>query len=226
MLEIKQTCTPGTVIRFGSSKRTMINRFIEIVVANKFTEISIPILQFQETFKDKVGEENNNLMYNFSDRGSRNLCLAPEYTAVIQKLSKEYFKYKKDVKIFYVQQCFRGEKQQFGRWREFTQFGVEIINPTGYIGTKESEMPTIQYLRHIAEHLIKEITPNLIVRDNVPRGLDYYKEGIGFEIMCPELGTAQQVCGGGEYDGGAGFAIGVDRLMIIKEKDRLRDEQR
>jgi histidyl-tRNA synthetase len=61
------------------------------------------------------------------------------------------------------------------------------------------------------------MTTNYEVNLDVTRGLDYYKEGKGFEIACPELGAAKQICGGGEYDGGAGFAIGLDRLMLCKK---------
>jgi len=54
-------------------------------------------------------------MFNFTDRGNRNICLAPEYTAVIQKLSNTTFKYQKDIKLFYIAECFRGEKPQAGQ---------------------------------------------------------------------------------------------------------------
>lgn len=225
MVDIKVNCLPGTVIRYGNSKRRIVSRFVEILLANGFNEISIPIMQHQHIFENKVGEENNNLMFNFKDRGGRDVCLAPEYTAVIQQLAQHTFKLRKDVKLFYEQECFRGEKPQLGRWRQFTQFGVEILNPTGYIGSAQSGLPTMQFLRHMAEALIKEITPNFVVRQDVSRGLDYYKEGKGFEIYCPELGACQQVCGGGEYENGMGFAIGIDRLMVISEKDKLRDKQ-
>lgn len=52
------------------------------------------------------------------------------------------------------------------------------------------------------------------VNKNAKRGLDYYKNGRGFEIICESLGSSKQVCGGGEYDGGVGFAIGIDRLLL------------
>jgi len=44
--------------------------------------------------------------------------------------------------------------------------------------------------------------------------LDYYKEGMGFEIICDQLGSSKQICGGGEYTVGIGFAIGIDRLLF------------
>ena len=171
-----------------------------------YQEIQIPIIQHQELFKGKVGEENNNMMYNFSDRGGRELCLAPEYTAVIQQLAKTTFKNEKDVKVFYIAECFRGEKPQAGRFRQFTQLGVEILNPT---------TDRLDYCTVLAMRLIRNINSNFELNTDVTRGLDYYKEGKGFEISCDELGSSKQVCGGGAYDGGVGFAIGIDRLLSL-----------
>ena len=204
MKEIKETCYKGTRIILGNKKRNLINKMIEILQKNGYQEIQIPIIQYQEIFKDKVGIENNNLMFNFNDRGNREICLAPEYTAIIQKLAKTTFKNEKDIKVFYVAECFRGEKPQAGRYRQFTQLGVEIINPT-----KIYQLPVL------ADELISIVTKNFEIDYNVTRGLDYYKDGQGFEITCDELGSSKQVCGGGEYDGGVGFAIGIDRLLNI-----------
>lgn len=206
MKEIKETCYKGTRILLDNEKRNLINKMIDVLLKEEFQEIQIPIIQHQEIFKNKVGEENNNLMYNFTDRGNRNLCLAPEYTAVIQQLAKTTFKNQKDVKLFYVQECFRGEKPQAGRYRQFTQLGVEILNPSKDYNTD---------LQLLALELI-DINENLLVLNrDAKRGLDYYKEGKGFEITCDELGSSKQVCGGGEYDGGIGFAIGIDRLLEL-----------
>jgi histidyl-tRNA synthetase len=209
MKEIKETCCKGTRIILGNEKRDLINNMINILKEEDFQEIQIPIIQYQEIFKGKVGEENNNLMYNFKDRGNRDLCLAPEYTAVVQQLAKTTFNNQKDIKLFYVAECFRGEKPQAGRYRQFTQLGIEILNPTKeYISF---------YLSGIAEQMISLITKEFKTEFNVTRGLDYYKEGKGFEITCDSLGSSKQVCGGGEYEGGIGFAIGIDRLLNIKK---------
>ena len=200
--EIKENCYKGTRIILGNKKRSVIDKMISILKSNGFQEIQIPIIQYQETFKNKVGTENNNLMFNFSDRGNREICLSPEYTAVIQNLSKTYFKDKRNVKVFYVAECFRGEKPQAGRYRQFTQLGVEIINPT-----------EIGMLPLLASDLVSTVTKEFDINFDVTRGLDYYKEDKGFEIVCEQLGSSKQICGGGEYDGGVGFAIGIDRLL-------------
>lgn len=209
MKEIKETTYKGTRILIGNEKRTTTNLMAKYLIEKGYQEISIPVIQYQETFANKVGEENNNLMFNFTDRGNRNVCLAPEYTAVIQKLANTTFKFQKDIKLFYVQECFRGESPQAGRYRQFTQFGAEIINPSK------------DYLEELigdASELIKCFgIKGFEINRSVKRGLDYYKDGKGFEISYDKLGSSKQVCGGGEYEGGIGFAIGVDRLLNALE---------
>lgn len=200
----------GTRILFGdaaSKKRDMLDFCIKLLKSYEYKEVMIPILQLQETFAKKVGEENNNLMFNFKDRGDRDICLAPEYTAIVQQMAKQQFKYAKDVKMFYIGECFRGEKPQAGRYRQFTQFGVEIINPTKDYGREMLE---------IAENIISNYTRNYTINNEATRGLDYYVGGKGFEINCPELGAQNQICGGGSYPEGIGFAVGIDRLLLCK----------
>jgi histidyl-tRNA synthetase len=205
METIKETCYKGTRILLGNEKQEYLQKCREYLKEEGFVEIQIPVIQHSEIFAGKVGEENNNMMYNLTDRGGRDLVLCPEYTAVVQKLSSTYFRQKKDVKLFYVAECFRGEKPQAGRYRQFTQLGIEILNPTKNYNLMDT-----------AQDLIEFITNKYYTQRGVKRGLDYYKEGKGFEISCEELGSSKQVCGGGEYDGGVGFAIGVDRLMELK----------
>lgn len=210
-MEIKLENTyKGTRILFAESakrKRDILNKMIEVLESYGYQEIMIPVIQKQETFQSKVGDENRNMMFNFKDRGDRDLCLVPEYTAVVQQLTKEKFKFTNNVKMFYIGECFRGENTQAGRWRQFTQFGVEVLNPTKDYSDEMVE---------IAKKLIELVTKNYEVNLDATRGLDYYKGGKGFEIVCPELGASKQICGGGSYEGGIGFAVGIDRLLICK----------
>ena len=209
-MEIKLESTyKGTRILFANKakqKRDLLNKMMDILYSYGYEEMFIPIIQLSSTFVLKVGEENNNMMYNFKDLGDRDLCLAPEYTAIVQQMTDSIFKYKKDIKLFYIGECFRGERPQAGRYRQFTQFGVEVLNPSKDYGDEMIE---------IATKLTKLATDNYELNTSVTRGLDYYKEGLGFEIACPNLGSSKQVCGGGAYDGGVGFAIGIDRLLML-----------
>jgi histidyl-tRNA synthetase len=210
-MEIKSSNTyKGTRILFAETakkKRDLLNQMIQILESYGYQEMMIPVIQLSETFESKVGEENNNMMYNFTDRGNRDICLAPEYTAIVQQLSKETFKFQKNVKLFYIGECFRGEKPQAGRYRQFTQFGVEVLNPTEDLTDEMIE---------IATKLIELVTDNYELNTEATRGLDYYTGSRGFEIACPDLGAQKQICGGGSYEGGVGFALGVDRMLLCK----------
>ncbi|TXH40592.1 MAG: hypothetical protein E6Q97_39310 [Desulfurellales bacterium] len=208
MRTIKTTTYKGTVIRVGNEKREMLLSMTLLLRMYGFTAIEIPVIQYRETFTGKVGAENNNLMFNFTDRNNRELCLAPEYTSVVQQLAKTDFKDKRDVGLFYVAECFRGERSQRGRWRQFTQLGVEVLNPTAVVGVTEIQTLAMTLISEIAG--ISDVT----LTTDVTRGLDYYRDGKGFEIVSK---CGLQLCGGGEYEGGIGFAIGIDRLMLVKE---------
>lgn len=210
-MEIKIESTyKGTRVLFGDTakkKRVLINKMIDILESYGYQEMMIPVIQMSKTFQSKVGDENQKMMYMFKDAGSRDICLAPEYTAVVQLIGRDRFKYQKDVKLFYIGECFRGERPQAGRYRQFTQFGVEVLNP--------SKDYTDELIK-ISKEIVELSTTQYDVNQDATRGLDYYKGGKGFEISCPELGAQKQVCGGGTYDGGVGFAIGLDRILLLK----------
>lgn len=211
---IKTACYKGTRIWLGNTKRNIIDNLIWYLLDKDFIEIQIPIIQFEETFRSRVGEENNNLMFTLTDRKNRKLCLAPEYTSVIQEIAKAYPD--RTMKVFYVGECFRGEKPQQGRYRQFTQFGVEIINPkkdmTAYMKALLWELMTTLD----GTCLPKGYMSDLLFKSEASRSLSLYKEGIGFELIAPRLGSSSQLAGGGNYEGGIGFAIGIDRLLLLK----------
>ncbi len=204
MKEIKESCYKWTRILLWDLKRTVINNAVEFLKSEWFVEISIPIIQPQEIFSGKVWEENNNMMFNFKDRWDRDVCLAPEYTAVIQRLAKTYFNSKRDLKVFYVQECFRGERPQKWRYRQFTQLWVEIINP------KKDYM---DYLISIAVSVLTPLWWEYVVDKDATRWLDYYTWWKWFEISNESLWAQKQVCWGWEYDWWIWFAIWIDRVL-------------
>jgi len=199
----------GTRIITGNQakdRRNILNEMIEIAEIDGFNEIIIPSIEKSEIYTDKAGPEILNQMYNFPDKGNRDLCLRPEGTATIQVLADKKFKYSKNVKLWYFERCWRYEKPQAGRYREFFQFGVEWINPTDIVEAKEE-------LILMARNMVELKTMDYDLNVSAKRGLSYY-EGDGFEISVDSLGAQKQVVGGGTYKQGIGFAVGFDRLML------------
>ena len=156
-------------------------------------------------------------MFNFSDKNNRGVCLVPEITGIIQELFRDNFfksssnpNYTK--KLFYILRCYRYEKPQLVRQREFTQLGVEIIT------TEESKKENykIECINLLKKLLNKSNTQYRFV-DSVKRGLSYYIED-GFEVECDNLGSQKQIAGGGKYKEGIGFAIGLERWLLALNK--------
>lgn len=200
----------GTRIIVGDEaqeRRMLLNKLIAIAETYHFEEIILPTIEPSSIYTDKAGNEILNQMYVFQDKKERILCLRPEGTATIQLIANHFWRSKKEVRVWYFERCYRYERPQKGRYREFFQFGVEVINP---------QAPNIkEILIDIASEMIEQQTNDFQVNYMVKRGLDYYIEE-GFEISCEQLGAQKQICGGGKYKEGIGFAIGFDRLMLCK----------
>ncbi len=190
----------------ASSRRELLNQLIEIAESEDFQEIVLPSIEPSKVYTDKAGSEVMDQMYTFPDKKGRQLCLRPEGTATIQLLADKHFKNQKNVKFWYFEKCWRYERPQEGRYREFFQFGLEIINPTG--NAKD-------YLISIAEKMVSLKASDYEVAPSVKRGLAYYTAD-GFEIAVPQLGAQKQLLGGGGYKQGIGFGIGFDRLMLCR----------
>lgn len=93
-----------------------------------FGEVQTPLFEDLKLFTTKSGDEVVNQLYNFTDKGGRELTLRPEITAPIARLYlNEMQKTMKPIKLYYYGSCFRYERPQKGRFRQFWQFGCELI---------------------------------------------------------------------------------------------------
>lgn len=191
----------------AKERRLILNQLIAIAETYHFDEIILPSVEPADIYTDKAGKEILNQMYIFDDKKQRKLCLRPEATATVQLIANHFWQGKKEKRIWYFEKCWRYERPQAGRYREFYQFGLEIINPKDKFAK--------ELLIDIATEMVKLKATDGVVNYSVKRGLDYYVEE-GFEISCQQLGSQKQVCGGGAYKQGIGFAIGFDRLMLCK----------
>ncbi len=95
-------------------------------------EIRTPTFEHTEVFARGVGETTdivNKEMYTFIDKGDRSMTLKPEGTAGVARSFVEngMASYAMPLKLYYITPCFRYERPQAGRLREFHQFGVEYL---------------------------------------------------------------------------------------------------
>ncbi len=97
-----------------------------------FKEIRFPTFEHTELFARGVGDSTDVVqkeMYTFLDKGERSITLRPEGTAGCMRTLIEHglLNGALPVKVSYLTSCFRYEKPQAGRLREFHQFGAELV---------------------------------------------------------------------------------------------------
>ena len=103
-----------------------------------FGEIRFPTFEFTELFARGVGSTTDVVqkeMYTFTDRDGESITLRPEGTAGVARAIVENGVYgdAMPLKYYYIANFFRHEKKQKGRYREFSQFGVEMYGSTSAV---------------------------------------------------------------------------------------------
>lgn len=123
----------GDVLPSGSYKWHYIENVAKDVAARfGFKEIRTPVFEKTELFERGVGDTTDVVqkeMYTFNDKGGRSITLRPEGTAGAIRATLEHglFNDALPIKEYYITSCYRYEKPQAGRLREFHQFGVECV---------------------------------------------------------------------------------------------------
>ena len=104
-----------------------------------YQEIKTPLFEELKLFTTKSGEEIVNQLYNFKDKSDRELTLRPEITAPVARLYLNELEKSsaKPIKLYYYGSCFRYERPQKGRFRQFWQFGCELIGANSPQGEAE-----------------------------------------------------------------------------------------
>jgi len=122
----------GTRNLFGAESEKYIhifNTFCDAFIDYGYELVELPILEHKELFIKSIGENSEIVtkqMYEFKDKGNRDLVLRPEATASVVRFHNEFFK-NESKKYSYFGKMFRYENPQKNRYREFIQAGAEIV---------------------------------------------------------------------------------------------------
>ncbi len=125
-----------------------------------FKEIRVPVFEHTEVFLRSVGDTTDVVqkeMYTFDDKGGRSITLRPELTAGVIRASieKGLVNGALPQKLCYIGGCYRYEKPQAGRLREFHQFGVECVGAS----SPNADAEVISLAKAVLENIgIKEIS--------------------------------------------------------------------
>src|SRR5882757_9896980 len=115
----------------ADARQFIFDKWRETAKRYNFREYDGPPLEPLELFTTKSGEEIVGQLYNFTDKGQREIALRPEMTPTLARMVAAHERnYKKPIKWFALPQLFRYERQQKGRLREHFQFNADIIGET------------------------------------------------------------------------------------------------
>ncbi|MEG2054504.1 MAG: histidine--tRNA ligase, partial [Oscillospiraceae bacterium] len=157
-MAVKYTRPRGTqdVLPADSGKwQKLEEKLKNIVGLYGYKEIRLPTFEHTEVFSRGVGDTTDIVgkeMYTFTDKGDRSITLRPEGTSGVVRAVLEnglLGSSPMPLKAFYLQSCFRYEKAQKGRLREFHQLGIECFGTNN----PESDVEAIC----VADHILNDV---------------------------------------------------------------------
>src|SRR5437660_921297 len=123
-------------------------RWREIARRYGFVEWDGPILEPTDLYRRKSGAEIVDQLFNFTDKGDREVSMRPELTPTLARVVAAHERaFKKPLKWFSIGQFFRYEKQQRGRLREHYQLNCDIIGESDFAADIELIALCIDTLR-------------------------------------------------------------------------------
>jgi histidyl-tRNA synthetase len=157
------------------ARRAVEWRLREVARRWGYREVCTPEFEDLELFTMRSGEGIIDEMYVFEDKGGRKLALRPEITAaVIRMYINEAKVAPKPLRWCYFADCFRYERPQKGRYRQFWQFGVELIGADTAAADAETIMLASDMLKatgvtydlkvgHLSlmKNLVKDLEPSV-----------------------------------------------------------------
>ncbi|HEY0369646.1 MAG TPA: histidine--tRNA ligase [Chthoniobacterales bacterium] len=142
-----------------------------------FVEWDGPVLEPTDLYRKKSGNEIVAQLFNFTDKGEREVAMRPELTPTLARVVAAHEReFKKPLKWFSIPQCFRYEKQQRGRLREHFQLNCDIIGEDSLGADVELIALCIDLLRAFgftSEDVVvrisdREFWTEFLKRENVP----------------------------------------------------------
>ncbi len=109
----------------------LFDNFTIASLSHGFEEYDAPVLEHEELYTRKQGEEITKQLYNFQDKGNRDVSLRPEMTPSLARMvMAKAGSLPMPIKWFSIPQCWRYERTQRGRGREHYQWNVDIWGTT------------------------------------------------------------------------------------------------
>ncbi|MBE8539926.1 histidine--tRNA ligase [Geoglobus acetivorans] len=180
-------------------RRHIENLMRKVAESFGYREIQTPTFEHLELFTLKSGEGIVEEIYAFKDKGGRDLALRPELTAPVMRMFvNECSVMPRPLRFYYFGNCFRYERPQRGRYREFWQFGVELIGSDKpesdaeviYLAYRILKELGVDFRLHVGHvGLLRKVLQDLDSADAAMRLIDK-KDFDGLKVLLNECGKS------------------------------------
>ena len=137
--------------------------------AHGFQEYDAPVLETEEIYTRKAGEEITQQLYNFEDKGGRRVALRPEMTPSLARMvMARSGALPLPIKWYSIPQCWRYERTQRGRGREHYQWNVDIWGSEGVVADAELLSVLVHFFRSVGlteEDLVIKISSRKVLEE-------------------------------------------------------------
>ena len=147
----------------------LFERFHSAAHSHGFEEYDAPVLESEELYTRKAGEEIVGQLYNFEDKGGRRVALRPEMTPSLARMvMARAGGLALPIKWYSIPQCWRYERTQRGRGREHYQWNVDIWGMNGVEADAELLSVLVQFFNSVglkSEDLVIRISSRKVLEE-------------------------------------------------------------
>ena len=169
----------------------VINHLKRVFESYGFEPLETPVLEYQEILMGKYGEEGEKLMYKFEDNGGRRVAMRYDQTVPLARVIAQYANdLPLPFKRYQVQNVYRAENTQQGRYREFLQVDIDTIGSSSPEADIEIAILVLEAYKKLGlKNILLEINDRSNFKNLEPKyitSLDRVKK-IGTESVIMEL---------------------------------------
>ena len=190
-----------------------------------FREYDGPPIEELELYTKKSGDEIVDQLYNFTDKGDRNVSLRPEMTPTLARMAAAHTRnYKKPIKWFSIPQLFRYERQQKGRLREHFQLNADIIGEENQAADAELITLLIDTLRDLkltSDDFVVRLSSRRAWQDFFENGDGQEKDAYDFYQIIDKLDREDPAVSGEKL---AKLGFSIDQINDFIESGQATDE--
>ena len=190
-----------------------------------FREYDGPPIEELGLYTKKSGDEIVGQLYNFNDKGDRDVSLRPEMTPTLARMAASHTRnYKKPIKWFSIPQLFRYERQQKGRLREHFQLNADIIGEENQAADAELITLLIDTLRDLkltSEDFVVRLSSRRAWQDFFENGDGQEKDAYDFYQIIDKLDREDPAVSGEKL---AKLGFSIDQINDFIDSGQATDE--